>query len=466
MKLESLIKEYRDEIIKSTQEIIKIKSVEEEGKPGAPFGDGPAEALNYALKLSESLGFQTENFDGYAGHADLGTGDETVGILVHLDIVPEGDGWTYPPYGGEIHDGKLYGRGTIDDKGPAIAALYAMKAIKESGLPIKKKIRIIFGTNEETGWGGVDYYFDKVKAPDMAFTPDADFPVIHGEKGVLVFDLCKTFKDTTKRSIKIKSINGGNRPNMVPDLCTATLELNEDIKDSFIDAFNKYVEKNGYDISMEDNGSEVVLKSVGVSAHGSLPHSGQNAISQLIGLFNEIEENDSEALEFLRNYNDLIGMEYYGQSIGCGFEDDISGKLIFNVGIIEMNETEAKAVVNVRYPISNTAKDVYDGVKKAVGGTGIEVQEGADMAPIYVPEDNELVQTLMKVYREVTGDIESKPITIGGGTYARAMKNAVAFGPLFPGQEEVAHQKDEFIGIEDLMKCTEIFAKALYELAK
>lgn len=466
MKFEDLIEGYQDEIVKSTQEIVRIKSIEGDAKPEAPFGEGSAKALEYALKLSESLGFAVENFDNYAGHADLGTGQETVGVLVHLDVVPEGDGWTYPPYAAEIHDNKIYGRGTIDDKGPAIATLYAMKAIKESGIILSKKIRLIFGTNEETGWGGVKYYFNKVKAPDLAFTPDAEFPVIHGEKGVLVFKLHKNFNNVSNGSIKIKSIKGGNRPNMVPDLCNANLVIAEDIKDEFCIIFDEYIERTAYNITMDDNGKEITLKSVGVSAHGSLPHSGKNAISQLLGLFNEINQNNYEALQFLKDFNDMIGMEYNGQSIGCGLEDDISGKLIFNVGIIEMNESEVKLIINVRYPISNTAEDVYEGVEKAVKGTGIEVKKGVDMKPIFVPEDNHLVQTLMKVYKEVTGDNESKPITIGGGTYARAMSNAVAFGPLFPNQEELAHQKDEFISIDDLMKCTNIYAKALYELAK
>lgn len=466
MRLEELINGYRDEIIKSTQEIVKIRSVEEDAKPGMPFGEGPNEALEYALALSKKLGFKTENIDGYAGHADLGDGDSTIGILVHLDVVPEGEGWTYPPYSGEIHNDRIYGRGTIDNKGPAIAALYAMKAIKESGLSLSKKIRIIYGTNEESGWGGVKYYFDKVKAPDMAFTPDAEFPVIHGEKGITVFKLKKQFENTCSSDIKIESIKGGNRPNMVPDGCIAVLGVKEDVKKGVEDALSKFIDETGYRIFMEEENNKVIIKSEGISAHGSLPQSGKNAISQLLAFLGTLNNCNCDLFDFIKKYNEKIGMEYNGQSIGCGFEDDISGKLIFNVGVIEMNESQAEAVVNIRYPIKHTAEEVYDGIKGELLGTGIELEELSHMKPLYVPKDHLLVETLMNVYRESTGDYESEPITIGGGTYARAMDNAVAFGPLFPGQQELAHQKDEYISINDLLENAKIYAKALFKLAK
>lgn len=466
MNLEKMIDNYKQEIIKSTQELIKIKSVEGEAKDGMPFGEGPNEALEYVLNLSKDLGFEVENFDGYAGHADLGDGEETIGILVHLDVVPEGEGWTYPPYGAEIHDDKIYGRGTIDDKGPTIAALYAMKAIKDSEITLNKKIRIIFGTNEESGWGGVKYYFNKVDAPEMAFTPDAEFPVIHGEKGITVFKLKKEFDSSNEGDIIVKSIKGGNRPNMVPDTCIATLEVNGEKASCIKCEYKKFIEETGYDIVLEEKENQVIVKSNGVSAHGSLPQSGKNAISQLMSFLLKLKGIKGEIFQFIDTYNKHIGMEYNGQSIGCGLEDDVSGKLIFNVGVINMDESQIEVVVNIRYPIKHTAEEVYEGIKKELEGTDIQVIEGEHMKPIYVPKDHALVEKLMKVYREVTGDEESTPITIGGGTYARAMDNAVAFGPLFPGEEELAHQKDEYISIESLIKNAKIYAKALYELAK
>jgi len=467
MELGKIIDSFKDNIIKSTQDILKIRSVEGEGKEGMPFGEDVNKALEYSLSLSEDLGFEVKNFEGYAGHADIGQGEKTVGILVHLDVVPEGEGWKYPPYGGEIHNDKIYGRGAIDDKGPAIATLYAMKAIKDSGLAIKNKIRIIFGTNEETGWEGVKYYFSKVKAPDLAFTPDADFPVIHGEKGIMVFKLKQRFDEGCSGNISIRKIEGGSRPNMVPDSAIAVLDISENtIKDSLKKQLEGFRNKTGYEIFIEDNNTDIKIISKGISAHGSTPGAGKNAISQLLAFLGEVVPCKCGICDFINIYNEKIGMEYNGESIGVNFEDDISGKLTFNVGIIKVDEKEADVTINIRYPIKYSSLDVYREMKEVLKGTNVEVIEGEDMKPIYVDKDNFLVQKLMKVYREETGDENSEPITIGGGTYARAMNNAVAFGPLFPGQEELAHQKDECIAIDDLIKITKIYAKALYELAK
>ncbi|NMA86674.1 MAG: dipeptidase PepV [Tissierellia bacterium] len=465
MEFLKLIDSYEEDIIKSTQEIIRIKSVEEEAKDNKPFGEGPAKALEYALKLSEEMGFETKNFDNYAGHADLGNGEEIVGVLVHLDVVPEGDGWNYPPYEAEIHDGRIYGRGTNDDKGPAIACMYAMKALKESGIELDKKIRIIFGTNEETGWGCMKHYFAHEKAPNMAFTPDAEFPVIHGEKGIIIFDLVKDLNLEDQEDIVLKSIKGGNAPNMVPDYCEAIIET-ENISE-VEEKLNKFVEEKNYPLSLEKEGKNIKIIARGISAHGSTPEKGENAISYLMSFLGEILDKNSETYGFVNIYNERIAFKHYGENIGCGFEDDISGKLNFNPGMIKIEGNQAKLTINIRYPIKSSADEVYKGIRNNLLGTGIELIEGkGDTKPLYIPKDNFLVEKLMKVYREQTGDIDSEPITIGGGTYARAMDNAVAFGPLFPGQEEVAHQKNEYISIEDLMKITKIYAQALYELAK
>lgn len=465
MEFINLVKSYKDDIIKSTQDIIKIKSVEEEGKPSMPFGEGPYKALEFALNLAEEMGFKTKNFDGYAGHADLGEGEETVGVLVHLDIVPEGEGWTYPPYGGEVHDGKIYGRGTIDNKGPAIACMYAMKALKESGTKLNRKIRIIFGTNEETGWGCMKHYFKNEKAPDMAFTPDAEFPVIYGEKGIIVFELVKNLDSNCCNDIVIKKIKGGNAPNMVPDHCEAVLAVKD--LSSLEEKLNSFVKQTNYPLSLEKEGEDIKLIAKGVSAHGSTPEKGKNAISYLMAFLGELLEGQCGICEFVEIYNDRIGFKHHGEGIGCGFEDDVSGKLNFNPGMIKGNEDEIRLTINVRYPIKSSAKEVYDGIRANLSETGVKLLEGAgDTKPLYVPKDNFLVEKLMEVYRTQTGDKDSEPITIGGGTYARVMDNAVAFGPAFPGRKDVAHQKDEFISVEDLMKITEIYAHALYELAK
>lgn len=465
MQYINLIDSYQDNIIKSTQEIIRIKSVEGEAKPKMPFGEGPYRALEHALSLSKEMGFETKNLDGYAGYAEFGEGEETIGVLVHLDVVPEGEGWTYPPYAGEIHDDKIFGRGTTDDKGPAIATLYAMKALKESGIPLNRKIRIIFGTNEETGWGCMDYYFKHENPPTMAFTPDADFPVIHGEKGIIVFDLVQKINSNGCCGITLKELKGGNAPNMVPDHAEAVLEVKD--KTDIEEKFKSYIAEKAYpiNIDIQDNIVKVIAK--GISAHGSTPEKGENAISYLMDVLTYFMDGKCDLCDFINLYNERISFKHHGENIGCGYEDDVSGKLNFNPGLIKLEGDKITLTVNVRYPIKSSAKEVYEGIRNNLAGTNMELVEGkSDTKPLYVPKDNFLVQKLMKVYKEQTGDLDSEPITIGGGTYARAMDNAVAFGPMFPGQGDVAHQKDEYISIEHLMKITKIYAQALYELAK
>ncbi len=465
MDFNSLIDSYKEKIINSTQEIVRIKSVEETPVPKMPFGEGPYKALECALELSNKLGFKTKNLEGYAGYAEFGEGEETVGVLVHLDVVPEGEGWTYPPYGGEIHDEKIFGRGTVDDKGPAIATLYAMKALKESGVPLNRKVRIIFGTNEETGWGCMDYYFKHEKPPTMAFTPDADFPVIHGEKGIIVFDLVQPLNSNECCGIKLLDLKGGNAPNMVPDHAEAILETND--SKGLLNKVEDFMKEKGLPISLEtiDNTIKIIAK--GISAHGSTPEKGENAVSYLMEVLGYIFEGKCDLCDFFNIYNERIGFKHYGEGMGCGFEDDVSGKLNFNPGIIKLEEDKIVLTINVRYPIKSSSKEVYDGIRKNLEQTKVELVEGkGDTKPLYVSKDNFLVQKLMEVYRKQTGDVNSEPITIGGGTYARAMENAVAFGPMFPGQPDVVHQKDEYISIEHLMKITKIFAQALYELAK
>jgi succinyl-diaminopimelate desuccinylase len=464
MNFLNLIDEYKNEIVKSTQEIIKIRSVEEKPLPGMPFGEGPYRALEYILKLGEDMGFSTQNFDGYAGHIEFGNGEETVGVLAHVDVVPEGDGWLYPPYGGEIHDGKIYGRGAIDDKGPAIATLYAMKALKESGIDLKRKVRLIIGTNEETGWGCMEHYFKNMSAPNMAFTPDSDFPVIHGEKGIIVFDLKFKFEREQNGDIFIKDIKGGNAPNMVPDKAEALLVVKD--RDSFTELYNKYKKEKNYPVSLIKEDDDFRVIATGISAHGSTPEKGINAISYLFDFLGYVLDDSNPIYDFVKLYNERIAFKHNGENIGAGLEDDVSGKLNFNPGLIKMVEEAIILTINVRYPIKCTSEDVYNGIRNNLKGTSIElIEDSSESKPLYVPKDDYLVEKLMKVYREQTGDISSKPITIGGGTYARAIDNAVAFGPMFPGQEDVAHQKNEYISIDHLLKITKIYAQAIYELA-
>lgn len=463
MELNKKIDELKDELVASTQEILRIKSVEGQALEGMPYGLGVGEALECALDISSRLGFSTVNLDGYVGYAEYGEGEEYVGILGHLDVVPEGDGWSYPPYGAEIHNGRIYARGSLDDKGPIMAALYGLKAIKDSKLPLSKKIRILFGTNEETGSNEMHYYLKKEKPPVSGFTPDAEYPIIYAEKGLTTFNLIKDLKIKSSGDLLIKYIKGGQRPNMVPDYCEAALEAsNPDKLANTIEAISK---ENNYKVRIELQGKQVIIKSYGVSAHGSTPQLGFNAIMQLFELLEKLPIGDSDVSNFISFMNKNVGFDVYGERFGVGLEDKASGKLSFNVGVVNMDEDRISAMLNLRYPVTYKLDDMMNPFNARLEDTGIRVEDFGHQAPLYFSEDHPLIKTLQKVYTEQTG-LEANLLAIGGGTYAKEMPNIVAFGPIFPGKPDLDHQANEYIEVDDLVLNAKIYAHAIYELAK
>ena len=429
------IKSNENRILSDLKKFIKIKSVQTQPKKNKPFGEGVDEALKFILKYAENLGFKTKNLDNYIGYADWEEGSEMLGILCHVDIVPEGSGWNTDPYKMEIKDNKIIGRGVLDDKGPTILILNAVKYLMENDIYSNKKIRIIFGTNEESGWKGIEYYLENEKEPDIAFTPDAEFPVIFAEKGILHFKLKSDFKNDD-----IKEIKGGNAPNMVPNEAYAVVK-------------NEYKFENKKDIEIIEKENVVKIKAHGTSAHASTPHLGDNAISKLINYLNNYIKDP-----FLDFYEDKIGLLYNGENIDVGFEDEISGKLTFNTGIID----NKGVVVDIRYPVSVDKGQIEKNIKNNLE-KGVEYEEIAHKNPLHVSKDSDLVQELMTVYNDIMEDNKT-PIAIGGGTYARAVKKGVAFGPLFPKQEEVAHQANEYFEKDKFFKSLEIYIKGIKKL--
>ncbi|EGT3617474.1 dipeptidase PepV [Clostridium perfringens] len=462
--ISSKIDEMKDDLVESVQDIIKIRSVEGEPKEGMPFGEGVAKSLECALEISKKLGFKAVNLDGHVGYAEYGDGEEYVAALGHLDVVPEGDDWIYPAYGAEIHDGKMYGRGTTDDKGPIMASLYGLKAIKDLGLPISKRIRIIFGTNEETGSKDIEYYLEHEKAPVAGFTPDAEFPIINGEKGITIFDIVKTFgEDKANGNVCLESIKGGIASNVVASLCETKLKTKE--VDKVSDLIEKVAKENNIKFEVSHKDDEIELKVFGVSAHGSTPEKGINAIMQTIKILSELDLSQKDIKDFIKFLNDNIGEDVYGEKFGILLEDEVSGKLSFNVGVIDLSDKVGRLTLNLRYPVTKTLEDMMKPFNERISGTGIEVENFEHQKPLYFSPDNPLIKTLQKVYKEETGK-DAELISIGGGTYAKEMPNTVAFGPIFPGEPDVIHKPNEYIKIDDLVLISKIYAKALYELAK
>ena len=472
-----LIDEYRDEMIKTLQELLAIRSVSAEPSDDAPFGKGVQEAFEYMLKKAKDEGFETENVDHYGGHIEFGgylldeageiegTSEEIMGILGHLDVVPEGKDWDFDPYGGEVVDDRIYGRGAIDDKGPTVAAFYAMKALKDAGIVPEKKVRLILGLDEETGWKGMDYYLKRVKHPDFGFTPDGEFPAIHGEMGILIFDIVKKIGKTpaNAKGVSLRSMSGGNAPNMVADHARAVIKA--DTYDKIREKLAEFKNATGYQINAKGIGKNLEITTLGVSSHGARPEKGLNAISILMKFFENIGFENEDLKDFIEFYNSHIGFELCGDSLGCGLEDQPSGKLILNVGMVTIDDESASLTINIRYPVTLGENQVYDSLLPVINQYNMGIVKKSHQAPIYLPKDDPMVCTLMDVYKEHTGDYKCEPMVIGGGTYARAVKNTVAFGADFPGEPELAHQKNEYITITNLVKCAKIFADAIFRLA-
>ncbi len=451
----------RDNMILSTQELIKIPSVEAEQVGDYPYGEEVYRALARAVEISEKLGFKTKNIDNQAAHVEMGEGEEILALLCHLDVVPEGSDWTYPPYAAEIHDDKIYGRGTIDDKGPAVAALYAMKIVSDLGIKLNKRVRLILGTNEESGMASLSHYFKKEKMPELSFSPDATFPAIHAEKGILDLKFSADLSGDKSRGLQLEKLKGGNATNMVPDYAEAVLSGIESDKLSELLADLDYDQAA---LELEAANKKIKIAYHGVSAHGSMPEDGKNAVSYLINILAELPFANPKVKEFLTFYQEKIGLEYDGASIGCKDQDDVPTALTFNTGIIKADQKRVEFIVNIRYPVKSSAEKVVADIKENIDNEMVKLELLSDAEPLYIAKDDPFIQKLMTAYQEFTGD-KSEPIAIGGGTYARKVKKGVAFGPLFPGQAELAHQKDEFIRIDDLVKSAAIYAKAIIDIA-
>jgi len=434
-----------DELVATLQKVISYKTEKGSAEAGAPFGREVRNCLDYVLNTAKSFGLEVYNDDGYAGHVDLkGTGDKVLGVLGHLDVVPANAAeWRYPPYDAEIHNGKLYGRGTMDDKGPMIACLFAVKALKEAGFKPDKTVRLIFGCDEETDMGCVRHYFKTMPRPDVAFSPDGDFPVINREKGIYHFNI-----DFGKLPCGV-NITAGDRANVVPSLCVATIPEKD---------FNTTCNVQDLEIKRENN--TVTITSVGKAAHASTPDEGINATHPVLKLLAQIYP-DSLPLRFLANNV----CDTTGASWGIKLHDEQSGDLTCNLGVLRTSgEGNLTATVDIRFPVSYNCDYMTELLRKQTPAQfNLDPWHTSD--PLYVPAESELVTTLMKVYNSAM-NTQLEPIAIGGGTYSRCLDNCVAFGPLFPQEEQTIHMPNECIDLDNLKLMAEIFLEAIYELSK
>ena len=425
MELRQYFEENKNEMIDFLRELVAVRSVQNEPQEGFPFGKKPAKALKIMLDRCSREGFAAENVENYVGTAVFNNAELKLGILCHLDVVPEGDGWTGDPFvlRYEPDTDRLIGRGTTDDKGPAVAAFYALKAIKDLNIPLKHGVQLIFGTNEENGSADLAYYRKSHKLPPCVFTPDGEYPVINAEKGMLRVYFTADFNDDI-----IDGIKAGTVINAVPNRCTTFC---------------------GFEAFFYE----------GKSAHASTPEKGENAITRFLAEYSREFKNP-----LLCGLAELFPHgEFNGKSCGLGYSDEISGEMTCVLSMLNTENGKLNGGIDRRFPLDRTKDEIIKILKEKLENAGFQIcsYEGAE--PHITDEKSPFVQSLLNVYERVTGE-KGHCIAIGGGTYVHDIEGGVAFGAEFPNQDGNMHAADEFITLENLLKNAEIMAEAIIDI--
>ena len=467
-KLNQKVEEYKEEMINKICDLIKIPSISDEEKfeKNMPFGKECNNALEYILTLGKNMGFKTKNLDGYCGCIEFGKGKDLIGIIGHLDVVPayEKDWKITKPFEPRIYDNKIYGRGAIDDKGPTIAALYAMKVIKDT-IKINKRVRLIIGLNEEKSWKCINYYKKYEEIPTLGFSPDADFPCIYAEKSIL-HPFIEAPNNETEKIIIEKVDCKNNALNVVPKYCKCTLKINGINKNELIRLFQDSIEKHKFDIKINEKDAEYLeLISNGISSHAAHPDLGKNAISQLLLILGEVFNKYKIKNELIEFFSKYIGNDYNGNLLGINKKDE-SGELTLNVGelYIKTETNTIKLGIDSRIPINTDIEFVKNKFQEKIYEyQNLKVIFCKEMKSLFVPKDSKLVKTLTGVFKEITNKNE-EPIAIGGATFARAFPNCVSFGANMPYEKDLCHQTDEYIKIDNLIISAKIYANAIYKL--
>ncbi|MBE6991411.1 MAG: M20 family metallopeptidase [Ruminococcaceae bacterium] len=457
-QIESYFEKNTEAMVNSIARLVDIPSVREAELPGKPFGEGPAAALAEALKMGQEMGFETRNIDNYAGVIEMG-GEAKVAILAHLDVVEPGDGWDTDPFKMVMKDdGRIYGRGTSDDKGPAVAALYAMAAVREI-CPDLGGVRLVLGCAEETGSECMDYYMKKEPLPTMVFSPDAEFPVINIEKGGYGPRFSMSWEKETAEP-RVISFVGGKTPNIVPGKATAVVAgLDASAVSKTADALN-----SGAVFTVAEDKGTVTILCEGKPAHASTPEEGINAQTALLKLLASLPLADGVSADAVRRLNRLFPHgDWQGEAIGIKMADDISGSLTLAFSVIDMNETGFTALFDSRVPICGNEDNVAAVAEKNLKAEGFTVDSSHMRPPHHVPEDSVFVRTLLKAYEKYSGR-KGECIAIGGGTYVHEVEGGVAFGCTMPGTETNLHGANESMPVEELVLSGEMFAEVILEL--
>ncbi len=461
-KIDAYFEAKAERMTEAVRRLVRIRSVRSEPLPGMPFGEGVSKALSEALKIASELGFSPVNLDNYVGFADINGRDTELCIIAHLDTVPEGEGWTKPPFEGLVEDGKIYGRGAQDNKGPAVAALFALAAARELNSSLSKNARLVLGTSEETGGEDLKYYFSRERKAPFTFTPDADFPVINTEKGRWAPAFGAAWEESAALP-RIVSVRGGDAVNLVPHEATAVVEgLDIELLEEFSDMI---AEVSGTEFTFEEKGSQVIIKAKGRNAHAAEPQKGNNALTAMLFLLSHLVFAKSEGFSMICALNSLFPHgDYLGKELGIAMKDEPSGELTLNLSQMDYTLTGFSARFDCRFPVCGTRESVAEAAIKSLKERGISVT-GSDefVEPHHTPADSGFVRALLRAYEDYTGKKGYCSAT-GGGTYVHGIEGAVAFGCSMPGTDNRMHGADEFAVIDDLIKSAKIFTQAILEI--
>lgn len=438
-----LKQQYFNEAIEKIKEIVSIPSYASATTKDAPYGENVLKVLHYAIDLAKSLGLKTYiDSENKYGYVEYGSGEEIFAILGHLDVVPPGnlEEWNVHPFKPKLIDDILYGRGVLDDKGPTIIILYCLKYLKDNNYQPKRRIRLIFGLTEETTWDSINTYMKKEGTPNFGFTPDGLFPLTYAEKTIIDFDIIGA-------PDKLIKVAGGDAYNVT---CSTCITENVDLA-----KFYQIGHEKNYRIEKQEN--KVIIH--GTPAHGSRPNEGVNAGLRSLLILKELNY-DHPLINFVTEIlkEDTALKSYFGQY------DDESGSFTINVGIVSINEKESKLGCNIRIPVHTPKEIILKQLEKILSPYNLTINIQHYDKPLYMPLDSPIVTELMKIYQEVTNDKESKPIAIGGGTYARSMPNCVAFGAIFDEKTSTEHQYNESIKIKELWDSMLIYVRAISTL--
>ncbi len=463
-QIRAYFQKHREDLVEDVKTMVRIRSDRGEAAPGAPFGPGPDAALQKFLEISAARGFAVRNYDGYVGAIDLNDKPRQLDILAHLDVVPVADNWTVcAPFDPVVLDGKIYGRGTSDDKGPAVAALWAMQCVRDLGVALSKNVRLIVGTDEECGSSDIAYYYGIEQEAPMTFSPDADFPVINIEKGGLFGHITAQFTPSEALP-KLVRFQSGFKVNVVPDTAQAVVKgLTAAQVQPICDAL---AADTGLEFQLTDGAEGLQIDCTGIGAHAASPHMGNNALTGMLALVASMPLADSDGTQKIQALSALFPHgDYNGKAAGVAMSDEISGELTLSFNQLQITETGLDGAFDCRAPICATEENMKQVVQARCAAAGLELEDRPMRPPHHVPADSPLVQALLRIYEQYTGQ-KGKPLAIGGGTYVHELANGVAFGCVMPGTDTNMHGADEFAVIDQLILSAEMFAQAILDLCQ